>query len=84
MKTLTILLHRNTPKEPKPGYWRAHVISGTLKGSNLLPHPPKDRDVAIEAVDAAILKQFKLIEPPAIQYEIEDYQEHEVVEDEPQ
>ena len=81
MKRLTVLLHRNTPKESKPGYFVAHVLSGTFKGSNLLPHPTKDRDRAIEAVDAAILKQFKLIEPPAIQYEIEDYQE--VVEEEP-
>jgi hypothetical protein len=81
MKHLTVLLHRNTPQESKPGYFVAHVLSGTLKGANLLPHPTKDRDRAIEAVDAAILRQFKLIEPPAIQYEIEDYQE--VMEEEP-
>lgn len=81
---IRILIHRQTKKEPATGTLRAYVLqsfktaegeSVDLRGPNLLAGVFKRIDSAIPVADAAVLKLFKLIEPPEIEYVIEDYLE---------
>lgn len=72
--TLTILIHRQTPKEPSEGTLRAYVVQSGKKGPNLLKGRLTSIDSAIEQADRAILERFHNSDiTPEIQYEVEDY-----------
>jgi len=75
MMKLTVLLRRQQEHEPNPGTFTARITDGKAKGDNLLSRRIRDKDKAIEAADAAILKLFRLIDPPSIEWQIEDWQE---------
>ena len=72
--TLHVLIHRQTQSEPSTGTLRAFVIQGTKRGENLLGRLKfTSVDSAVQHCDGVILDRYKLMEPPEINYQVEDY-----------
>ena len=79
---LLVLIHRQTAKETRPGTLRAYVLTPFQdahgnqcfkRGTNLLPTSEFSKiDSAIEEADKRIMAEYKLIEPPEIEWRIED------------
>ena len=75
---LHVVVRRQTPDDPAPGFFEAHAYQGTLKGSDLLAGLRiKNKDLAIEWADKRILAQFRtssslIMDPPEIEYEVKE------------
>ena len=85
MKKVVVLIHRQTRNEPSEGTLRAYVItdpssrskdktlSAAARGPNMLIGKKwTSVDSAVQECDRQILALFKLIDPPQIEYVIED------------
>lgn len=72
---ITVLIHRQTPKEPSEGTLKAYVVQSGKRGPNLLKGKQfTSVDSAIQEADSRIFEQFRhWAEAPEIQYEVEDY-----------
>jgi hypothetical protein len=71
---LKIIIHRQTDKEPSTGTLRAWVDQNGRCSPNLLKGQKFNRvDSAVQFVDAHILELYKLIDPPEIEYEVEEW-----------
>lgn len=67
------IIHRQTRGEPKEGTLRAWVQQENRRGANLLQNRTFTKvDSAIEHCDRVIMRDFKLIDAPEIEYVIED------------
>lgn len=69
---LTVLIRRQQPGEIGPGRLLACVLQGSLRGEQLLKRRVTDIDTATQAVDKLLMAEYKLIDPPEIEYIIED------------
>ena len=82
---LIVLIHRQAAKESRPGTLRAYVLTPFQdvhgnqcfkRGTNLLPTSEFSKiDSAIEEADKRIMAEYKLIEPPEIEWRIEGDQQ---------
>jgi len=71
---LTVLIHRQTGKEPAEGTLKAYIVQDGKRGPNLLKGQRfTSVDSAIEHADKQILERFRNADfTPEIQYEVED------------
>ena len=70
---ITVLIHRQLKTEVAAGTLKAWVTQNGWKGAQMLRGGVKEIDTAIQEIDTAVMKCFKLIEPPEISYQIDDY-----------
>jgi len=79
---LKVLIHRQTAGEPQEGTLRGYVLAGYLdgngkekfsRGQNLLCRKKFTKlDSAVSECDKIIMAEYKLIDPPEIEWVIED------------
>lgn len=79
---LIVLIRRQTKNENRPGSLRAYVLTPFLdrdgnqcfkRGTNLLPTSEFSViDSAIQEADKRIMDEYKLTDPPEIEWRIED------------
>ena len=74
MKKIKVVIHRQTRVEPSEGTLRAYVVEANgARGENMLAGRKwTSIDSAVQEVDRHLLTMFKLIDPPEIEYVIED------------
>ncbi len=79
---LKVLIHRQTAGEPQEGTLRGYVLASYLdgrgvervkRGDNLLSKKKFTKlDSAVSECDKLIMAEYKLIDPPEIEWVIED------------
>ena len=71
---LKVIIHRQTDKEPSTGILRAWVSQSGKQSPDLLKGQRMKRvDSAVQYVDAQILDLYRLINPPEIEYVVEEW-----------
>ncbi len=70
---LRVIIHRQRDHEPSPGTLKAWVDQNGKRGDNLLRSRMFSRvDSAIQECDGRLMEEFKLIDPPEIEYVIDE------------
>jgi hypothetical protein len=72
---LRVIIHRQRDFEPSPGTLKAWVQQGTKRGDNLLRGIFRRVDSAIQECDGRLMAEYKLIDPPEIEYVIDECKE---------